>query len=67
MRETDGFSNLTELVFNGAGAVNPFDQYGHFIRGLLPTNNCVDYDVVPGELQRELRRRDHHRGGRPRA
>ena len=47
VRETDGFSNLTELVFNGAGAVNPFDQYGHFIRGLLPTNNCVDYDVVP--------------------
>jgi phospholipid/cholesterol/gamma-HCH transport system substrate-binding protein len=47
VRETDGFSNLTELVFNGAGAVNAFDQYGHFIRGLLPTNNCVDYDVVP--------------------
>ena len=50
------------------GPSTRFDQYGHFIRGLLPTNNCVDYDVVPaGELQRELRRRDHHRGGRPRA
>jgi phospholipid/cholesterol/gamma-HCH transport system substrate-binding protein len=46
VRKTDGFDELTRLIFNGAGAVNPFDQYGHFIRGLLPTNNCVDYDVV---------------------
>ena len=47
LRKTDGFEELTRLVFNASGAVNPFDSYGHFIRGLLPTNNCVDYDVIP--------------------
>ncbi len=46
LRKTDGFEELTKLVFNAAGAVNPFDSYGHFLRGLLPTNNCVDFDVI---------------------
>jgi len=47
LRKTGGFQGLTDLVFNAAGAVNPFDQYGHFLRGVLPTNNCVDFEVIP--------------------
>jgi hypothetical protein len=47
LRKTDGFEELTRLVFNLSAALNPFDSYGHFIRGLLPTNNCVDFDVIP--------------------
>ncbi len=46
-RKTDGYRNLARLFFNASGAVNPFDQYGHFIRALLPTNNCVDYETIP--------------------
>ena len=34
-------------IFNSAGAVNGFDQYGHFLRALLPVHNCVDYTSIP--------------------
>ncbi len=47
LRKTNGFKHLTKLVFNASGALNAFDQYGHFIRALLPLNNCVDYDTIP--------------------
>jgi ABC-type transporter Mla subunit MlaD len=50
MRKTEGFRYLAELFFNGAGTVNAFDSYGHFLRTLLPLNNCVVYEeiVEPG-------------------
>jgi hypothetical protein len=47
LRETGGFEELLKLVFNTVGSVNAFDQYGHFLRALLPLNNCVDYESVP--------------------
>ena len=35
------------FIFNSVGSINGFDQYGHFLRALLPLNNCVDYETVP--------------------
>ena len=43
MRKTGGFQGLMETIFGLGGAVNPFDQYGHFARALIPTNVCFDY------------------------
>ena len=47
LRRTQGFDYVTRLIFNGAGSVNALDSYGHFLRALLPLNNCVDYVVTP--------------------
>jgi ABC-type transporter Mla subunit MlaD len=47
LRKTDGFRDLGRFVFRSVGAINAFDQYGHFLRALLPLNNCVDYETAP--------------------
>jgi phospholipid/cholesterol/gamma-HCH transport system substrate-binding protein len=47
MRRTDGFEYLTRLIYNSVGIANGFDSLGHFMRALLPLNNCVDYESVP--------------------
>jgi phospholipid/cholesterol/gamma-HCH transport system substrate-binding protein len=47
LNATGGFQNLLGFVFNSAGSVNGFDQYGHFLRGELLSSNCVDYDIKP--------------------
>jgi ABC-type transporter Mla subunit MlaD len=47
LRETGGFEFLAEAIFNLSGSVNAFDSYGHFLRTLLPLNNCVDYEEIP--------------------
>ncbi len=47
MRRTDGFDYVTRLVYNSVGIANGFDSLGHFMRALLPLNNCVDYETVP--------------------
>jgi phospholipid/cholesterol/gamma-HCH transport system substrate-binding protein len=47
LRKTEGFSNLAQVIFNSSGAINSFDQYGHWLRALLPLNNCVDYESIP--------------------
>ena len=45
-RNTGGFEDLMDLIYNTGGSVNGFDAYGHFLRSSLVPNNCVDY--VPG-------------------
>jgi len=47
LRKTEGFNHFGQFLFNASGAVNAFDQYGHFLRALLPLNNCVDYELIP--------------------
>jgi ABC-type transporter Mla subunit MlaD len=47
LRKTEGFKFLMQLIYFTAGSINSFDSYGHFLRALLPTNNCVDYELVP--------------------
>ena len=46
-RKTNGFQYIDELFFNGVGATNLYDSYGHVLRTVLPNNNCVDYVTVP--------------------
>ena len=47
LRKTEGFRYIAEVLFNTSGSVNAFDQYGHFLRALLPLNNCVGYEIIP--------------------
>jgi phospholipid/cholesterol/gamma-HCH transport system substrate-binding protein len=46
MRRTDGFEYVTRLIYNSVGIANGFDSLGHFMRALLPLNNCVDYELT---------------------
>ncbi len=46
-KETGGFNSLLDLIYNSIGALNEFDRYGHFVRGLVQLTNCTDY--VPEE------------------
>ena len=43
MRKTGGFRGLMETLFGLGGAVNPFDDFGHFVRAVIPPNVCFDY------------------------
>jgi ABC-type transporter Mla subunit MlaD len=45
-RDRHGFEYIARLIYTTVGIANGFDSYGHFLRALLPTNNCVDYEVV---------------------
>jgi phospholipid/cholesterol/gamma-HCH transport system substrate-binding protein len=47
VRETEGWDNLVELIYNGAASNNGFDQYGHFLRTLVTLTNCIDYVTRP--------------------
>jgi ABC-type transporter Mla subunit MlaD len=47
LRKTGGFEGLMKLLFGLGGTVNGFDQYGHFVRALVPTNNCFDQISIP--------------------
>ncbi len=42
-----GFEQLMRFIYFTTGAVNGFDRYGHFLRGLLRISNCVDYVTAP--------------------
>jgi phospholipid/cholesterol/gamma-HCH transport system substrate-binding protein len=44
--ETGGFNSLADLIYNGAAAVNEFDQYGHFQRNIVALSDCIDYWIV---------------------
>ena len=46
VRETGGWSNLVDLIYNGAATTNGFDQYGHFLRSIVILTNCVEYEIV---------------------
>jgi ABC-type transporter Mla subunit MlaD len=47
LRKTGGFEGFLKLLFGLGGTVNGFDQYGHFVRALVPTNNCFDNTSIP--------------------
>ena len=46
LRKTKGWDGLVELIYNSTGALNGFDQYGHFGRTLLTLSNCLDYEAT---------------------
>ena len=47
LRTSGGYRYLMQVIFNLSGAINAFDSFGHFLRTVIPINNCVTYDIVP--------------------
>jgi ABC-type transporter Mla subunit MlaD len=45
VKRTKGFDYLLDTIYSGAGAVNEFDQYGHFIRSLIAIVDCTEYQL----------------------
>ncbi|HVO55001.1 MAG TPA: MlaD family protein [Solirubrobacterales bacterium] len=43
LKKTGGWSSLVELIYNTAGALNGFDQYGHFGRTHAALADCLEY------------------------
>lgn len=43
LRQTKGWDNLVELIYNTNASINGFDQYGHYGRTLITLSNCLDY------------------------
>jgi phospholipid/cholesterol/gamma-HCH transport system substrate-binding protein len=44
-KQTRGWDRLVELIYNGTGALNQFDNYGHLIQSVVTLTNCNEYDV----------------------
>lgn len=45
LQKTGGWTGLTELIYNTAGALNGFDKHGHFGRTLVTLSTCVEYEA----------------------
>jgi ABC-type transporter Mla subunit MlaD len=46
-REDHGLEFLMRFFFYAAGATNGYDSFGHFIRTVIPVNNCFTYKAQP--------------------
>ncbi len=46
-KKNKGFDGLADLIYNSGGAINEFDQFGHFTRSLTALTNCIDYVAAP--------------------
>ena len=42
-KKSRGFDGLVDLIYSGAGSVNEYDKYGHFLRSLAAIADCFDY------------------------
>jgi phospholipid/cholesterol/gamma-HCH transport system substrate-binding protein len=48
LRKTGGYQKLMSLLFNGTGAINGFDRFGHFLRATLVVNpSCTKLVAIP--------------------
>ncbi len=47
VKKTNGWTALTRLIYNSAGALNGFDRYGHFGRTRIALSNCLEYVTSP--------------------
>ena len=45
--KTGGIQYLDDFIYNTAGNINGFDQYGHYQRGVLQVSACQDYQPAP--------------------
>lgn len=43
IEKTRGWNFLSEFIYNTAGVVNGFDQYGHYTRTVATIVDCADY------------------------
>ncbi|HWN74018.1 MAG TPA: MlaD family protein [Solirubrobacterales bacterium] len=48
VKETGGWDGLTQLIYNSAGVLNGFDQYGHFGRSRVTLSTCLEYVATAG-------------------
>jgi ABC-type transporter Mla subunit MlaD len=50
LRETGGFDDLLDYIFNTAGTVNGFDRYGHYQLINILISACIEYgtSLLPG-------------------
>jgi phospholipid/cholesterol/gamma-HCH transport system substrate-binding protein len=48
IQQTGGWNGLVELIYNTAGSLNGFDQYGHFGRTHVALTNCLEYSPSKG-------------------
>ena len=46
-KKTKGFDSLLDLIYNGTGATNEFDKYGHLVRSLVKLTDCAEYLTAP--------------------
>jgi phospholipid/cholesterol/gamma-HCH transport system substrate-binding protein len=46
IKKTGGWTGLVKLIYNTAGALNGFDQYGHFGRTHVALTNCLQYSYT---------------------
>ena len=46
LEKTGGWDGLVKLIYNTAGALNGFDQYGHFGRTHVALTNCLQYSYT---------------------
>ncbi|MDQ2631640.1 MAG: MlaD family protein [Actinomycetota bacterium] len=47
LKQTEGWSGLTELIYGSAASLNGFDKYGHFGRTRVEPTTCVEYISDP--------------------
>ncbi len=47
INRSNGFKALVNLIYNGAGATNEFDEYGHLLRTLVTIVDCAEYRLSP--------------------
>jgi ABC-type transporter Mla subunit MlaD len=45
IKKTKGFDGIVDLIYNGGGSINEYDQYGHFLRSLVTLVDCLDYEL----------------------
>ncbi len=48
-RKNFGLQHLMRFFFFAAGATNGFDSFGHFVRAVVPANNCFTYKAPSPE------------------
>jgi ABC-type transporter Mla subunit MlaD len=46
IKKTGGWTGLVKLIYNTSGALNGFDQYGHFGRTHAALTNCLQYSYT---------------------
>ena len=56
LRKTGGTDLLYKTILNFGNTVNGYDDFGHYVRGAIQINNCVDLIAVgaggPGQPRR---------------
>jgi hypothetical protein len=47
LRKRKAFEHLMRFIYHNVGAVNGFDQFGHYLRTNFLATNCIEYSATP--------------------